>query len=298
MAVVKPEVIIVPAGRWVRFLNLLKRAFLGALNDGCFGTAKGVAYSGLLAFFPVMASLAAILAQVQADAVSRTISRFLFEVVPTPPAPPGSQDLVHFVFNERGQRPIWLLVASSFLSIWAATGAILSLMEGFQAAYKLPTGRSILKQRGVAVLLVFAAAIPALGASGLMLFGTRTERAIIQSLHLLPAGEQLRVWVVVVSRTIRYVIALSATVVVTSMLYYFGPNRPMRWRNVWPGAILATVLWLPATVGFGWYVGHLANYNVLYGSVAAGIVLLVWMYLLALIALLGCEFNAERERLG
>lgn len=46
------------------------------------------------------------------------------------------------------------------------------------------------------------------------------------------------------------------------------------------------------------YLGHLANYNVLYGSVAAGIVLLVWMYLLAVIALLGCEFNAERERLG
>jgi len=293
MAVPKPEVIIVPAGPWVRFLNLLKRAFLGAFNDGCFGTAKGVAYSSLLAFFPVLASLAAILAQVQAEAVARTILRFLGEV-----APPGSEDLVRFVFSERGQRPLWLLVVGSLLSIWAATGAILSLMEGFQAAYKLPMGRSILKQRGVAVLLVFAAAMPALGASGLMLFGTRTERAIIQSLHLLPEGEQLRVWVVVVSRTIRYVIALSATVVVTSILYYFGPNRPMKWRNVWPGAILATVLWLPATGGFGWYVGHLANYNVLYGSVAAGIVLLVWMYLLAVIALLGCEFNAERERLG
>jgi membrane protein len=67
-------------------------------------------------------------------------------------------------------------------------------------------------------------------------------------------------------------------------------------RDVWPGAFLTTVLWLPATAGFGWYVGHIANYNVLYGSVAAGIVLLVWMYLLSVIALLGCEFNAEYER--
>jgi len=293
MAASKPEVIIVPASRGVRFLNLLKRAVLGALEDGCFGIAKGAAYSSLLAFFPVMASLAAILAQVQAEAVSRTILRFLGEV-----APPGAGDLVHFVFSERGQRPLWLLVASSILSIWAATGAILSLMEGFQAAYKLPAGRSIVKQRGVAVLLVFAAAIPTVGASGLMLFGTRTERMIIQSLHLLPEGEHLRIWVVVVSRTLRYVIALGATVVVTSILYYFGPNRPMKWRDVWPGAVLATVLWLPATGGFGWYVGHLANYNVLYGSVAAGIVLLIWMYLLAVIALVGCEFNAERERLG
>lgn len=281
----------VPAGPWVRFLNLLKRTFVAAFDDGCFGIAKGAAYSGLLAFFPVMASLTAILAQIQAESVSRAISRFLGEL-----APPGSQDLVQFVFKH-GQRPVWLLIVGTLLSVWAATGAIMSLMEGFQAVYKLPGGRPFLKQRAVSVLLVFAAAIPALGASSLMLFGTRTERAIIEWLHLVPQGEQFRWWVVAVSRTFRYSIALGATVVVMALLYYFGPNRPTkRMRDVWPGAFLATVLWLPATAGFGWYVGHLANYNVLYGSVAAGIVLLVWMYLLAVIALLGCEFNAEYER--
>ena len=71
-----------------------------------------------------------------------------------------------------------------------------------------------------------------------------------------------------------------------------------RWRYVWPGAILATVLWLLATSGFGWYVRNIAHYNVMYGSVGAGIALLVWMYLMALIALFGCEFNAEYERSG
>ena len=293
MGSLSPEVVVVPAGPWVRFLNLLKRTFIAAFDDGCFGIAKGAAYSALLAFFPAMASLTAILAQVQAESVSRIISRFLFQVTP-----PGSQDLVRFVFTERGQRPVWLLIAVTLLSIWAATGAMMSLMEGFQAVYKLPGGRSFLKQRAVAVLLVFAAALPALGASSLMVFGTRSERAIIQWLHLVPQGEQFRWWVVVVSRTFRYFIALGTTVVVTGLLYHFGPNRPTkRMRDVWPGAFLATVLWWPATTGFGWYVGHLANYNVLYGSVAAGIVLLVWMYLLAVIALLGCEFNAECERL-
>ncbi len=283
---------IIPAGRWVRFLNLLKRTFVSAFDDGLFGIAKGAAYSSLLAFFPAMASLTAILAQVQAESVSRVISHFLFEL-----APPGSQDLVRFVFTERGQRPVWLLIVGSLFSIWAATGSIMSLMEGFQAVYKLPSGRHFLKQRGVAVLLVFAAALPALGASFLMLFGTRSETAITQWLHLVPQGEQLRVSVLIVSRTFRYLIALGATVLVTALLYYFGPNRPAkRFRDVWPGAFLATVLWLPATAGFGWYVGHLSNYNVLYGSVAAGIVLLVWMYLLAVIALIGCEFNAEFER--
>jgi membrane protein len=80
------------------------------------------------------------------------------------------------------------------------------------------------------------------------------------------------------------------------LLYHYGPNRPRRFRSVWPGAFLATILWLAATTGFAWYVGNIANYNVLYGSIGAVIALMVWLYVLALIALLGCEFNAERDR--
>jgi membrane protein len=91
-------------------------------------------------------------------------------------------------------------------------------------------------------------------------------------------------------------VALGTTVIVAGCLYYFGPYRRQRWRHVWPGSLLATALWFFATSGFGWYVRHMASYNVMYGSVGAGIALLVWMYLLALIALLGCEFNAAYER--
>ena len=82
----------------------------------------------------------------------------------------------------------------------------------------------------------------------------------------------------------------------TAILYFYGPYRKQRWDGVWPGAILATILWLLATLVFGWYVRNVTNYNVLYGSVGTSIALLIWMYLLAAIALFGCEFNAELER--
>jgi membrane protein len=55
-------------------------------------------------------------------------------------------------------------------------------------------------------------------------------------------------------------------------------------------------LWLGSTLGFAWYVRNIANYNVMYGSIAAAILLLVWMYVLAVIAFIGCEFNAVYER--
>jgi membrane protein len=60
--------------------------------------------------------------------------------------------------------------------------------------------------------------------------------------------------------------------------------------------MLTSVLWLAAAFCFAWYVRHIAHYNVMYGSVGAGIALLVWMYIMAAIALIGCEFNAEYER--
>jgi membrane protein len=285
-----PHLYLERSGPLLRFWGLLQQTFVASYEDNCFGVAKGAAYSALLAFFPVLASIAAILAQVNADSVAHVISRFLFEVVP-----PGSEELVRNQFTVKVQRPFWLIMAAAVLSAWAASGAMMSLMEGFQAAYRLPTGRPFVKQRGVALLLVFIAAVPAVGSSAMILFGGRSERALMAWLGLLPT-EELTNWVILFSSLLRYAIALGATVSVTALLYYVGTNRPLKLRTVWPGAMLATFLWLVATSGFAWYVRNIANYSVLYGSIGAVIALLVWMYLLSLITLFGCEYNAVRER--
>jgi membrane protein len=286
-----PSLYIERPGPLIKFWGLFRQACISAYEDNCFGIAKGAAYSSLLAFFPVLASIGAILASVNAESIVRVFSRLLFEVVP-----PGTQDLVRYQLTVRGQRPVSLIVVATLLSAWAASGAIISLMEGFQAAYLLPSGRPFLKERGVALLLVFIAALPAIGSSALIVFGARIEQSMIGWLGLLPR-EDIRTWVVLVFGALRYIVALIATVFVTALLYWIGPNRPIRFRAVWPGAFLATVLWLAATSGFAWYVRNIANYNVLYGSIGAVIALLVWMYLLALITLLGGEYNAVRERL-
>lgn len=264
---------------------------LAALDDGCFGVAKAAAYSALLSFFPVLTSAATILVQTRASFISRVLEDALSEIVP-----PGSEDLVVQQFRVTGARPIGLLIAAGLISLWAASGVIKSLIEGFQAAYRVPRNRSFLHQSWVAMALVIALVLPLIAASALVVFGTQVERVVMNWLKvdpLLTPVAQIWPWL---SRLARYAIAFGATVLVTSMLYYFGPYRQQRWRFVWPGAILATLVWLLATSGFAWYARNLAHYNVMYGSVASGIALLVWMYLMALIALIGCEFNAEYER--
>jgi membrane protein len=275
-----------------RFYLVLRRAMVSAYKDNCFGIAKGAAYSALLSFFPVLTTLTAILVQANADAVSRIMARFIFQAVP-----PGTEELVRQIFTERGSEPALLLVTAGLLAIWAASGVMLSLMEGFRAAYRIPQGRPFLKQRGVAALLVFSAAIPFVTAAALIVFGGRIEKWVLESIGVLVSGVQVRGWVLIVSQTLRYGIAAASIVLSITLLYCIGPNPPRRLRKVWPGAMLAAVLWFLITVMFAWYVRNIANYNVLYGSVGAVIALLVWMYLLSVIALLGCEYNAERDRL-
>jgi membrane protein len=276
----------------LRFGTVARRAAVSAYRDNCFGIAKGAAYSALLSFFPVLTTVTAILVQANADAVSRRLSTLVFRVVP-----PGTEEIVSEIFTERGQRPILLLIVATFLAVWAASGVMLSLMEGFRAAYRIPEGRPFLRQRGIAAVLVFSAALPIIAASALIVFGGYIEQWTLTRVGILPEGERLRGWVLVLSGALRSAIAIGGIVLGTSLLYSIGPNPRRRWRRVLPGAMLATMLWWITTTGFAWYVRNIADYNVLYGSIGAVIALLVWMYLLSVIALYGCEYNAERDRL-
>jgi membrane protein len=273
------------------FAWLVRRSLLNTLDDGCFGFAKGAAYSALLSFFPVLTSSATILVQTRAGFVASTLQNFLSQIVP-----PGTEELVVQQFRVMGERPFGLLVVAGLVSLWAASGVIKSLIEGFQAAYRVPRNRGFLHQSGLAMSLVLLSAVPLICASLLLVFGNQVERAVLNWMKVDPFLNPLAwVWQFV-SRVARYLLAFATTIAVTASLYYYGPYRKQRWRYVWRGAILATVLWFFATLGFAWYVRNIARYNVMYGSIGAGIALLVWMYLIALIALIGCEFNAELER--
>jgi membrane protein len=271
---------------------LLHRTFIAAFDDGCFTIAKGAAYSAILSFFPILTSAATILVMARAQFVWNTLVDFLSNIVP-----PGTEQLVLDHFRKTGKKSITLLIVALLLSLWAATSVIKSLMEGFHAAYRIPRSRSFLRETGVGILLVFLSVIPLIGASALILFGSQVESAVLAWIKIDPDLNPLAGMWQVVSRITRYLVAFSATVALTSTLYFYGPYRRQKWSAVWRGAIFATVLWLLATLGFGWYVRHIVSYNVMYGSVGASIALLVWMYLMAAISILGCEFNAEYQRL-
>lgn len=284
---------LVNARRVLRHLPyLLKSTFLSSFDDDLYTIAKGAAYSSILSFFPVLTTAATLFVQTRTEFVAKALNHFLSQIVP-----PGSEMEVGRAFKATGQRSYALLVVASLVSVWAASSVIKSLMQGFNAAYRVPRSRSFWDETALSIRMVFMAQIPLICASALLVLGKQVDLLVLGWLKVDPTLNPLSgIWQFI-SQAIRYLISLSAVITLTGTMFYFGPYRKQRWALVWPGAFLATLLWFGTTLGFGWYVRHMAHYNVMYGSLGTGIALLVWMYLVSLIAMLGCEFNAECERL-
>ena len=106
------------------FAWLLRQSIVATIDDGCFGIAKGAAYSAMLSFFPVLSSAVTILVQTRADFVARTLQDVLSQVVP-----PGTEDLVVQRFRISGARPLGLLIGAGLISLWAASSVIKSLCD-------------------------------------------------------------------------------------------------------------------------------------------------------------------------
>jgi membrane protein len=94
----------------------------------------------------------------------------------------------------------------------------------------------------------------------------------------------------------RWPVLLLLTTAVLSILYRWGPDRhPRKFRHIWPGAVLASLLWLIAGALFSIYVENFSNYQASFGSVTAAVVLLLWLYNSAQIFVLGAAFNAQLD---
>ncbi len=267
----------------LRFFTLLRLSVWRAFNHDAFGVAKGVAYSLIVSLFPAFLVVASVLAAFHKTVTAtREIAHVVGRILP-----PGSAESAQNYFRSTTERPMRVLITTSLLTLWAASGAMISWMEGFRNAYQLPKTWGIIKERLIAFSLVFMAGIPLVFATALIAFGTQIERWAVNR-----GGHELGPYILILWTAIRWVIASLTSIAVISLIYHNAVPRTVRWHTVLPGATLSTALWFPATLLFGAYVNHFAAYSLLYGSLATAIVLLVWMYIISVIVLIGAEFNA------
>lgn len=244
--------------------------------------AGGVTFSILLAIFPALGAFVALYGLVgNIDDVPRQI-QVLGVLLPPDMLKFVGGEMVRLARARSGGLSIALIIGL-VISFWSANGATKALMVGLNVAYEEREKRGFFRCTATSLLLtlgllVFAAAtVVALGAGSVVsaFLGEGVGRVI-----------DLARWPLLV-------VAFAGCLAV---FYRFGPSREMaRWRWITWGSAAATTLWLLASLAFSFYVGRFAHYDRTYGSLGTVIGLMVWIWLSALIVLLGAEMNAELE---
>ncbi len=270
----------------LRFLRLLNQSVWRAFQHDAFMLAKAAAYSSILTLFPGLLVVAAVLA------TSHTTEAFVREIAYAVGAilPPGTHTTAMAYFEGHQQRPVRILISASLITLLAASGIMISWMEGFRSAYGLPKTWGFWKERAIAFLLVLLSIVPMTAATLMVAFGNQIETWMV--LHAIRTFGDVRFYILLFWSVIRWTIATLTSIAIMTIIYHAGVPRTQPWHRVLGGATLATLLWLLATFGFGWYVRRFATYNLIYGSLGAAIALLVWMYMTSIIVLIGAEFNA------
>lgn len=247
--------------------------------------SAGVAFFGLLALFPAIASLVAIAGLVmdpsQITGQIETLAAAL---------PENAAEIVRSQARQvagAGGTGAGIGAALGILfSLYSASKGMKSLIEGMNIAYDETEDRGFVVLNLVALGLTFVLIAGAL----IALSAALAAPALLGSLGLGAGMQTVLAWG-------RWPLLAILAMLGLAVVYRVGPSRKApRWRWVSPGALLATVLWIVASVGFSIYVGNFGRYNETYGTLGGVIVLLIWLWLSALAVLLGAEVNAEAER--
>jgi membrane protein len=271
----------IPARGW---LQVVKRGWKEAKADQVPLLAAGVAFYAFLGIFPALIAIVSIYGLF---AEPSTIAARLSSLTATLPdqAEQVITDQVTTLASQRSTIGIGLIISIA-IALWSASAGVSNLLTAINVAYDEEEKRGFVKKRLLSLGLTLGAIVFMVIMLGIVavlppllkaVFGTGALRWVFQILG----------WLVLV--------VLVAVVLAT--LYRLGPDRDaprISWVSV--GAIVATVLWLAASVGFSIYSSTFGNYAKTYGVFAGIVVLLFWLWLSMYAILLGAEINAEAEQ--
>lgn len=268
----------------IKFTVLLRRVFKEASEDNVSAYAAALAYYFMFSLFPFFLFLAALLAYIPIPDLMERIVGSLAEFVPGAASEMMSNTIENLLSETRGS----LLSLGIFLSLWAASSAIVAVADSLNRAYGVKEGRPFWKVRLMAIVMTIGIAI-----------------LIIVSMTLLVLGPQLGHWLSdylgagtafdFVWWLMRWPVAVVLMIIAIALIYYFVPDVEQDWRWITPGSVFAVLIWIAMSLGFAYYVNNFGQYDKTYGSIGAVIILLTWLYLSGLALLIGGEINAEIE---
>jgi membrane protein len=271
----------IPKAGWV---DVGRRVKTQVREDTVTLVGAGVAFYGFIALIPTLIATVSIYGMVASPDDVAALADDALEAAPDEVATMIEAQLTSIVEQDPGGLGL-AAAASIAVALWAASAGMAALVLALNIAYNESDDRGFVARRAWALLLTLGAVIFAAVAVGLIV----ALPAAIEAAGLGTAASRLL-------NLGRWPLLLGAFLVALAVLYRFAPNRSqpqLRWTS--PGALIATGLWIVASVGFSIYAENFGNYNETYGSLSAIVVLLLWMWLTAVVIILGAEINSELE---
>jgi membrane protein len=272
---------------------VLKRTFQAMLSDNLLSRAAEMGYYFLFALFPMLVCASSILGMAarQAATIYDHLLRYLALVVPG-----SAYTMVIQTFNQTtayasgGKLTLGLVAA-----LWSASVGFASIQDGMNTVYGVKETRPYWMARGSAILVTVLLGVLASLNLAVLLGGDVLAKMVY--LHLW--HHALAVSAAVAVHLVQWSVASVMLLLQLSTIYYFAPDlKDKQWQWLTPGAAIAVVGWVVASVGFRAYLHFFNSFSITYGSLGAVIVLLTWFYITGLMMLLGAEINSEIEKQG
>ena len=272
-----------PLDARVGWWTILKRTFKEVIDDNCLGLSAQLAYYFFLSLFPallVVVALTSFFPYHVLDAILNWFGKF------TPP------DVLNIIKAQIEQITksgnAGLLTFGVLGALWSSSSAMSAIIDTLNRAYGVKEARSWWKTQILAIVLTLAMSVFVLVSFTLVIAGPEIAEHVAARVGLGPIFAWT--WTILQWPVVFLLISQGF-----GMVYYLAPDAEQRWPWILPGAHLATLLWLAISVAFRFYIVNFGNFNKMYGSIGAVIVLLLWFYLSGFVLLFGAELNSEIE---
>lgn len=269
---------------WDKIKQFFVRLYEKAFDEDIFSSAAQVAFYFLFALFPLLLFIVNIFGLVleKSDDMRHQLFGYLQQVMPASAFDLVSKTLDEVVAGSSGGK----ITIGILITLYSASAGIDSLRIALNAVYKLKEERDWWKRKLGSLVLTLAFGVLIFVALGIIFYGSQFVNLILGRLGL-PISSPLLLQVLAVA------IAVGVLLLTFAMLYYYVPNhKEPRWQWITPGTVVTIILWYLLSKGFSVYLQYFDSYAKTYGSLGAIIILMLWLYLTALVILIGGSMNA------
>ncbi|GAA1764295.1 YihY/virulence factor BrkB family protein [Luedemannella helvata] len=267
--------------------HAFRRTILEFWNDDLTDRAAALTYYGIQSIFPGMLVLVSLLGLLGGG----TTQEVLDNIEDMTPGPLREFLTTGIAGIRRDQGVAGVLaIVGVIVAFWSASSYIAAFMRAANAIYDVPEGRPLWKTLPIRILVTALTGLLLAASALTVIFTGRLAHWTGDLLGISPGTVEL-------FDVIKWPVLVVAVALLFDLLYWAAPNaRQGGWRWITPGTVLAVLVFVAVSAGFGFYVGQFGNYNKTYGTVGAVIVFLIWLWLSNVALLLGAEFDAELHR--